>query len=493
MTKKLNELTLVEALKGLENKEFTSVDLVKACFDAMDNTKELNMFITETRENALKQAEESDKRRAEGKALPLDGIPIAHKDMFCTKGIKTTASSKMLGEFVPEYESTVSQKLLDAGVIVLGKVSCDEFAMGGSNKTSYFGPVGNPWKDKTRLDAHIVPGGSSGGSAAVVSSYTAFGATGTDTGGSIRQPAAFCGIVGMKPTYGRCSRWGVVAFASSLDQAGMFGRTVADTAKLMENIMGFDPKDSTSVNMPVPNLSAMIGQDIKGMKVGIPAEYRLDTVPEEIKTAWDEAAEMLKSAGAEIIDISLPYTKYAVSTYYIVAPAEASANLARYDGVRYTYRTKEKVDSLDDMYSKTRAEAFGDEVRRRILMGTYVLSSGYYDAYYTKAQKVRTLIANDFKSAFEKVDVILTPTAPSTAFALDDELSVVDMYMCDVFTIPTSMAGLPGINVPVKKASNGLPIGMQLIGKAFDEETVIKAADALERTAGFELTPDVRG
>ena len=490
---KLNELTMIEALSGLENKEFTAVELVNAYFEAMDATKELNAYITETREIALKQAEESDARRAAGNALPLDGVPIALKDLFCTKGVKTTAASKMLENFVPEYESTVSQKLADAGSILLGKVSNDEFAMGGSNKTSYFGPVTNPWKDKTRADAHIVPGGSSGGSAAVVASFAACASTGTDTGGSIRQPASFCGVVGMKPTYGRCSRWGVVAFASSLDQAGAFGRTVADTAKLLENMMGFDEKDSTSVDLPVPDLSAMVGQDIAGMKIGIPKEYRLDTVPAEIKSAWDKSADLLKEQGAEIVEISLPHTKYAVSTYYIVAPAEASANLARYDGVRYSHRTAENVTSLDDMYQKTRAEGFGEEVRRRILVGTYVLSAGYYDAYYTKAQKVRTLISNDFKTAFETVDAILTPTAPTTAFAVEDALTPVEMYMGDVFTIPTSMAGLPGISVPVAKAENGLPIGMQLIGKAFDEETVIKVADALERVAGFELTPDMRG
>ncbi|MCV6599479.1 MAG: Asp-tRNA(Asn)/Glu-tRNA(Gln) amidotransferase subunit GatA [Alphaproteobacteria bacterium] len=490
---KLNELTMIDALKGLENKDFTAVELVKAYFDAMDATKELNSYITETRDVALKQAEESDKRRAEGKALPMDGLPIAMKDLFCTKGIKTTAASRMLENFVPEYESTVSQNLADAGVVLLGKVSNDEYAMGGSNKTSYFGPVMNPWKDKTRTDAHIVPGGSSGGSAAAVASFAAIGATGTDTGGSIRQPASFTGIVGMKPTYGRCSRWGVVAFASSLDQSGAMCRTVADTALMLENMMGFDPKDSTSVNLPVPNLSAMIGQDIAGMKIGIPAEYRSDNMSTEIKSAWDKAAELLKKQGAEIIDISLPHTKYAVSTYYIVAPAEASANLARYDGVRYGHRTEEKVSSLDDMYAKTRAEGFGEEVRRRILVGTYVLSAGYYDAYYTKAQKVRTLISQDFKEAFEKVDAILTPVTPTTAYAIEDELSPVEMYMGDVFTIPTSMAGLPGISVPVAKAENGLPIGVQLIGKAFDEETVIKVADALERVAGFELTPDIRG
>ena len=484
---------MIEALKGLENKEFTAVELVNSYFEAMDATKELNAYITETREIALKQAEESDARRTAGNELPLDGIPMALKDLFCTKGVRTTASSKMLENFIPEYESTVSEKLADAGMIMLGKVSNDEYAMGSSNKTSYFGPVTNPWKDKTRMDAHIVPGGSSGGSAAAVASFAACVATGTDTGGSIRQPASFCGIVGMKPTYGRCSRWGIISYASSLDQAGAFGRTVADTAKLLENMMGFDVKDSTSVDIAVPNLSAMVGQDIAGMKIGIPSEYRSDDVSEEIKSAWDKTADLLKEQGAEIVEISLPHTKYAVSAYYIVAPAEASANLSRYDGVRYGHRTAEDVSSLDDMYSKTRAEGFGEEVRRRILVGAYVLSAGYYDAYYTKAQRVRTLISNDFKKVFETVDAILTPVAPTTAFALEDELSSVEMFLGDVFTIPTSMAGLPGISVPVAKAENGLPIGMQLIGKAFDEETVIKVADALERVAGFELTPDVRG
>ena len=481
----LTHLTITQALKGLDNKDFTAVELTQAHIDGMEKAKALNAFITETPELALSQAKASDTRRTKGESGDLDGIPLAIKDLFCTENVQTTAASHILEGFKPQYESTVSQKLLDAGSVMLGKANLDEFAMGSSNTTSYYGNVINPWKSENN-DKDLTPGGSSGGSAASVAAYLAMGATGTDTGGSIRQPASFCGISGIKPTYGRCSRWGVVAFASSLDQAGCFARTVEDNALLLRTMSGYDPKDSTSAKKDVPDFVAALNQDVKGLKVGIPKEYRVDGMPEEISTLWEQGIEWLKSAGAEIIDISLPHTHYALPTYYIIAPAEASSNLARYDGVRYGQRAHEK--DLTDMYELTRAQGFGDEVKRRIMIGTYVLSAGYYDAYYIKAQKVRRLISEDFTKAYEKCDVLLTPTAPSAAFAIgENEDDPIKMYLNDVFTVPASLAGLPGMSVPAGKDKDGLPLGLQVIGRAWDEETVLKVAHVLENLAQFKL------
>ncbi len=486
MSKDLLHLTISEALDGLKKKNFTAKELTAAHIKQMEELRSLNAFVTETADHAMKQAEESDKRYAAGNPGKLDGIPLAIKEMFCTKGIRTTASSHILENFVPQYESTVTQKLLDDGSVFIGKTNQDEFAMGGSNITSHFGPVENPWKRNDGHNAKLVPGGSSGGSAAAVSGYMAMGATGTDTGGSIRQPASFCGIVGVKPTYGRCSRWGIIAFSSSLDQAGMFARTVEDSALLLQSISGFDPKDSTSAQVDVPDYASALKQSIKGLRVGIPKEYNIDGVPAEISKIWQQGAQWLKDMGAEIVDISLPHTKYAVPTYYIVAPAEASSNLARYDGVRYGLR--EEGSNLNSTYAKTRAAGFGAEVKRRIMIGTYVLSAGYYDAYYTKAQRIRRLIANDFKAAYEKCDVILTPTAPSSAFGIGENADdPIKMYLGDVFTIPASLAGLPGINVPAGLDSTGMPLGLQVIGKAWDELTMFKTASALEQAAQFQL------
>lgn len=485
----LTKLTIAEARDGLKAKKFSAVELTAAHITAMDSARGLNAFITETPEQAIEGATASDDRFAKGEAGLMEGIPLAIKDLFCTKGTLTTAASHILDGFKPEYESTVTANLWNQGAVMLGKANLDEFAMGSSNETSYYGNVVNPWRRKTD-DKPLVPGGSSGGSASAVASHMAMGATGTDTGGSIRQPAAFTGIVGMKPTYGRCSRWGTVAFASSLDQAGPMTRTVRDTAIMLEAMCGFDPKDSTSVDMKVPNFEAALTGDVRGLKVGIPKEYRLDGLSPEIAALWDQGIEWLKSAGAEIVEISLPHTKYALPAYYIVAPAEASSNLARYDGVRFGLRVE--GNDLDDMYSRTRAEGFGAEVKRRILIGTYALSAGYYDAYYLKAQKVRTKIANDFKEAFKSVDTILTPTSPSAAFAIgekggDDPL---EMYLNDVFTVPASLAGLPGISLPAGMSSDGLPLGLQLLGRPFDEETVIRTAGVLEDAAGFTATPE---
>ncbi len=416
----------------------------------------------------------------------MDGIPIAVKDLFCTEGVPTTAASHILEGFAPTYESTVSRQLRDGGAVMLGKTNLDEFAMGSSNTTSWFGPVKNPWGPKDGRE--LVPGGSSGGSAAAVAARLCLAATGTDTGGSIRQPASFCGIVGLKPTYGRCSRWGIVAFASSLDQAGPMTRTVRDAAIMLGVMAGHDPADSTSMPLPVPDFEAAVGRDIRGLKIGVPKEYRIDGMAAEIDAMWRQGEAWLRDAGAEIVEVSLPHTRYALATYYIIAPAEASSNLARYDGVRFGLRVPGAT--LDEMYQNTRGEGFGAEVRRRILIGTYVLSAGYYDAYYLKAQKVRTLIARDFAQAFERVDVILTPTAPSDAFAIGEKTDdPITMYLNDVFTVPTSLAGLPGISVPVGLSARGLPLGLQLIGRPFDEETVLRAAAALERAAGFEAGP----
>ncbi|HRK97408.1 MAG: Asp-tRNA(Asn)/Glu-tRNA(Gln) amidotransferase subunit GatA [Alphaproteobacteria bacterium] len=490
MTSKLISLTITQALTGLKNKDFSATELVKDHIAQMESCRNLNAMITELPEQALASAAQSDARIAKGEMRPLEGIPIAMKDLFCTKDIRTTAASHILGNFIPPYESTVSQKLIDAGTISVGKTNLDEFAMGGSNTTSYYGAVESPWKSKTHPDKKLVPGGSSGGSAAAVSSGMAMAATGTDTGGSTRQPASFCGIVGVKPTYGRCSRWGIIAFASSLDQAGAFARNVEDSALMIKAMAGHDAKDSTSANKDVPNFSALMKQDIKGLRIGIPKEYRVDGMPQDIIDIWEKGAAMLKAAGAEIIDISLPHTKYAVPTYYIVAPAEASSNLARYDGVRYGLRVEGK--DLQDMYEQTRAEGFGAEVKRRIMIGTYCLSAGYYDAYYTKAQKIRRLISNDFAAAFEKCDAILTPTAPSSAFAIGENSDdPIKMYLGDVFTIPASLAGLPGISVPAALDDQGLPLGLQIIGRAWDEATMFRTAFALEQAIAFSAQPDL--
>jgi aspartyl-tRNA(Asn)/glutamyl-tRNA(Gln) amidotransferase subunit A len=483
----LTHLTIRQALDGLKKKEFTASELVEAHIKASEAARHLNCYITETFDTARAEAKEADKRYAAGKALPLDGIPIAMKDLYCTEGVETTAASLILKGFKPPYESTVSGNMKRDGTISLGKANLDEFAMGSSNTTSGYGNVINPWKRKGD-NKDLVPGGSSGGSAAAVAARIAMGATGTDTGGSIRQPAAFCGITGIKPTYGRCSRFGIIAFASSLDQAGPFGKDVEDCALLLKSMAGWDEKDSTCVNLPVPDYAASLGQSVKGLKVGIPKEYRVEGTSPEIIALWEKAAAMLKDAGAEIIDVSLPHTKYALHAYYVVAPAECSSNLARYDGVRFGARVE--GDNLIDTYENTRAKGFGREVRRRILIGTYVLSAGYYDAYYNKARKVRKLIWNDFIEAYKKVDVLLTPTAPTAAFAIGENQSdPVTMYLNDIFTIPASMAGMPGMSLPVGLSSDGLPLGIQLIGQPFKEETLFRAAHALEKAANFTAVP----
>jgi aspartyl-tRNA(Asn)/glutamyl-tRNA(Gln) amidotransferase subunit A len=484
----LTRLSIAEARDKLAKREISAVELTEAHLLAMDKARALNAFVTETPELAIERAQEADSALKKGEGGALAGIPLGIKDLFCTEGVRTTASSKILGNFVPPYESTISANLKKAGAVMLGKTSLDEFAMGSSNMTSAFGPVISPWKRKSNANTQLVPGGSSGGSAAAVSARLAMGATGTDTGGSIRQPASFCGIVGLKPTYGRCSRWGTVAFASSLDQAGPMTRTVKDAALMLGAMAGYDPKDSTSANLPLPDFAAALDGDIRGLRIGIPKEYRPQGLSAEISKLWDDGVDMLKAAGAQPVEISLPHTKYALATYYIVAPAECSSNLARYDGVRYGLRVEGKT--LDELYARTRGAGFGREVRRRILIGTYVLSAGYYDAYYTKAQKLRTLIAEDFASAFEKVDVILTPTAPSAAFGLGEtDEDPVTMWLNDVFTVPASLAGLPGISVPTGLSQEGLPLGLQLIGRPFDEETVLKVAGVLEAAAGFEAVP----
>ena len=483
----LRDLTIAGAAEGLSKGDFSSRELTAALIEAVEGSRDLNAFITETPELALERAEASDARRAKGEAAgPMDGIPIAVKDLFCTKGVLTTAGSHILDGFRPTYESTVSANLIDAGAVMVGKTNLDEFAMGSSNITSYYGPVKNPWRGTNGKD--LVPGGSSGGSAAAVAARLCPGAIGTDTGGSIRQPASFSGVVGMKPTYGRCSRWGIVAFASSLDQAGPLTRTVEDAAIMLGVMAGHDAKDSTSAPMDVPDFTAACAGGVRGLKVGIPKEYTLDGMPDEIQALWSRGVEWMKDQGCECVDVSLPHTPYALPAYYIVAPAEASSNLARYDGVRYGLRVP--GESLDAMYEATRAEGFGDEVRRRVLIGTYVLSAGYYDAYYIKAQKVRTLIADDFRKAFEAVDVLLTPTTPSAAFAIGDKMDdPVAMYLNDVFTVPASMAGLPAISVPAGLDGGGLPLGLHLIAKPFDEETLFRAAAALEEAAGFDARP----
>jgi aspartyl-tRNA(Asn)/glutamyl-tRNA(Gln) amidotransferase subunit A len=484
----LTHLTIAAALAGLDKKDFTATELTEAHVKAVEDAKDLNAFVTETPDLAMEQAKASDKRRATGQAGALDGSPLAIKDLFCTKGVQTTASSKILKGFIPQYESTVSGKLFADGAVMLGKTSLDEFAMGSSNTTSAYGNVINPWRRQGGNDIDLVPGGSSGGSASIVAARAAMGATGTDTGGSIRQPAAFCGISGIKPTYGRCSRWGVVAFASSLDQPGVFARNAEDCALLLKSAAGYDPKDSTSADKPVPDYAAALNGNVKGLRVGIPKEYRVDGMPKEIETLWQNGIDWLKSAGAEIVDVSLPHTKYALPTYYIIAPAEASSNLARYDGVRYGQRVDGK--NLIEMYENTRAEGFGPEVKRRILIGTYVLSAGYYDAYYVKAQKVRRLIAEDFLNAYKKCDVLLTPTAPSAAFGIgENEDDPIKMYLNDVFTVPASLAGVPAMSVPAGLDAAGLPLGLQIIGRAWDEETVLRVGDFIEKASGFNAMP----
>ncbi len=481
-------LTLAEARDGLKKKTFSATELTKAHIAAIEaGNPMLNAYVLVTPEHALAQAAASDKKLRAGDARPLEGLPLGNKDLFCTKGIRTTACSKILDDFKPTYELTVGSNLWNAGAVMLGKLNNDEFAMGSSNETSAFGPVISPWrrngKDGKPTDAKLVPGGSSGGSSAAVAANLCLAATATDTGGSIRQPAALTGTVGIKPTYGRCSRWGIVAFASSLDQAGPIAKTVRDSAIMLGQMAGHDPKDSTSVDAPVPNYEAALSKGIKGLRVGVPKEYRVEGMSKEIEALWQRGIDWLKSAGATIHEISLPHTKYALPAYYIVAPAECSSNLARYDGVRYGMRVPGR--DIVDMYSQTRAAGFGKEVRRRVMIGTYVLSAGYYDAYYLKAQKVRTLIKRDFDEAWNKVDVVLTPTTPSPAFALGEKSGdPLAMYLEDIFTVTVNMAGLPGMSVPAGISSEGTPLGLQLIGKPFDEETLFRTGQAIEDAAG---------
>ena len=484
---KLTDLTIAEARDGLKKKAFSAVELTEAHIQSVEKARALNAFVTETPEIARAAAAESDKRSASGAMRPLEGIPMGIKDLFCTKGVLTTAGSHILDGFKPPYESTVTRNMFNDGAVMLGKLNMDEFAMGSSNETSYYGPVINPWRRKGS-DTKLVPGGSSGGSSASVAARLVMGATGTDTGGSIRQPAAVTGIAGIKPTYGRCSRWGIVAFASSLDQAGPMARTVRDCAIMLKSMASHDPMDSTSVDIPVPDYEAAMTGNIKGLRVGIPKEYRIDGMPAEIEALWQKGIAWLKDAGAEIVDVSLPHTKYALPAYYIVAPAEASSNLARYDGVRFGLRVPGK--DITSMYENTRAAGFGREVQRRILIGTYVLSAGYYDAYYIKAQKLRTLIARDFEEAYAKCDVLLTPTAPGPAFGIGEKTNdPISMYLNDVFTVTVNLAGLPGLSVPAGLNSEGLPLGLQLIGKAFDESTLFRVGEVIEKAAGATPRP----
>jgi aspartyl-tRNA(Asn)/glutamyl-tRNA(Gln) amidotransferase subunit A len=485
----LTDLTLAALKATLDKKEVSAVEVTEAHLKKLDEHRALNAFITETPERAREMAKASDARRAKGQAGLLEGVPLAIKDLFCTEGVQTTAGSHILEGFVPQYESTVTTNLWKAGAVMVGKTNLDEFAMGSSNMTSYFGGVENPWK-KRGDNRKLVPGGSSGGSAAVVAAYMVPGSTGTDTGGSIRQPAAFAGIVGLKPTYWRCSRWGIVAFASSLDQAGPFARTVRDAAILLRSMAGHDPKDTTSAELAVPNYEAAVGKSVKGKRIGIPKEYRVDGMPAEIERLWEQGRAWLKAAGAELVEVSLPHTKYALPAYYIVAPAEASSNLARYDGVRYGERVPGR--DIISMYENTRADGFGKEVRRRIMIGTYVLSAGYYDAYYLRAQKVRTLIKKDFEDCFAKgIDAMLTPATPSAAFGVGEKggADPVEMYLNDIFTVTVNMAGLPGISVPAGLDGQGLPLGLQLIGRPFDEETLFSLGQVIEDAAG-RFTPE---
>ncbi len=483
----LTDLTIAEALEGLGRRSFSALELADAHLAAIERARPLNAFITETPEAAREMAKASDARRASGAAGLLEGVPLAIKDLFCTEGVLTTAGSHILDGYRPQYESTVTARLWQAGAAMLGKTNMDEFAMGSSNMTSHYGPVESPWKRRGD-NRKLVPGGSSGGSAAAVAAHLAPGATGTDTGGSIRQPASFTGIVGLKPTYGRVSRWGIVAFASSLDQAGPMTRSVADAALMLQAMAGHDAKDSTSADLPVPDFRAAVEGGVTGLRIGIPREYRVDGMPGEIERLWAAGIDWLKRAGAEPVEISLPHTKHALPAYYVIAPAEASSNLARYDGVRFGLRVPGR--SLEEMYEGTRGEGFGAEVRRRVLIGTYVLSAGYYDAYYLRAQRIRSLILRDFTQAFERVDAVLTPATPSTAFAIGEKADdPIAMYLNDVFTVPVNLAGLPGISIPAGLAEDGLPLGLQVIGRAFDEETVLKVARAIERAAGFAALP----
>jgi aspartyl-tRNA(Asn)/glutamyl-tRNA(Gln) amidotransferase subunit A len=480
----LTSLTLAEARTGLANKSFTSLELTDAHLEAIEAARALNAFVMETPDQARAMASEADARIAKGEGRPLAGIPLGIKDLFATKDVRTTACSKILGNFVPTYESTVTSQLWRDGAVMLGKLNNDEFAMGSSNETSCFGPVVNPWR-RDGANTTLVPGGSSGGSASAVAALLCMGATATDTGGSIRQPAAFTATVGVKPTYGRCSRWGIVAFASSLDQAGPIARTVRDAAILLRSMAGHDPKDTTSADRAVPDYEQSLGQSVKGMKIGIPKEYRLDGMPAEIETLWQKGKAWLKEAGAELIDVSLPHTKYALPAYYIVAPAEASSNLARYDGVRYGLREADR--DITGMYEKTRATGFGKEVRRRVMIGTYVLSAGYYDAYYLRAQKLRTLIKKDFEDCFAKgIDALLTPATPSAAFGIGEKGGgdPVEMYLNDIFTVTVNMAGLPAIAVPAGLDAQKLPLALQLIGRPFDEETLFSLGAVIEQAAG---------
>lgn len=484
----LTDLKLAELRDGLAKKEFSARDVTNAYLGRAESAGALNAFIRLTPEHARQQAEASDARIAKGEARPLEGIPLGIKDLFCTEGTQTTAGSHILEGFTPTYESTVSQNLFDDGAVMLGKLNLDEFAMGSSNETSYFGPVVNPWRRQGE-DTKLTPGGSSGGSSAAVAAHLCAGATATDTGGSIRQPASVTGTVGIKPTYGRCSRWGIVAFASSLDQAGPIARDVRDTAILMRSMAGHDPKDSTSIDCPVPDYEAVLGQGVKGLKIGVPKEYRVDGMPAEIETLWQQGIDWMKDQGAEIVDVSLPLTKYALPVYYIVAPAEASSNLARYDGVKYGLRIED--DNIHEMYARTRAEGFGNEVQRRIMIGTYVLSAGYYDAYYLRAQKVRKKIFDEMTAVLNQVDLLLTPSTPSAAFGLGEKTAdPLSMYLNDIFTVTANLAGLPGISVPAGLDGQGLPLGLQLIGRPFDEETVFRGASALEEAANFSARPD---
>ncbi|HET7253016.1 MAG TPA: Asp-tRNA(Asn)/Glu-tRNA(Gln) amidotransferase subunit GatA [Xanthobacteraceae bacterium] len=485
----LTSLTLAEARDRLRRREFSAVELADAHLAAMETARALNAYVLETPDRARAMAEVADAHLAAGNARPLEGLGLGVKDMFATKDVRTTAGSRILDNFVPTYESTVTANLWRDGAVMLGKLNNDEFAMGSSNETSFFGPVISPWRRKGS-NTPLVPGGSSGGSASAVAAGLCLGATGTDTGGSIRQPAAFTGIVGVKPTYGRCSRWGIVAFASSLDQAGPFARTVRDAAILLTSMAGHDPKDTTSVDRPIPDYEASIGKSIRGMKIGIPKEYRIDGLAAEIERLWDQGRQWLEAAGAEVVEVSLPHTKYALPAYYIVAPAEASSNLARYDGVRYGLRVPAR--EIADMYQNTRAEGFGKEVRRRIMIGTYVLSAGYYDAYYLRAQKARTLIKRDFENVFATgVDALLTPATPSAAFGIGEKggADPIEMYLNDVFTVTVNMAGLPGISVSGGLSAEGLPLGLQLIGRPFDEESLFSLGYVIEQAAG-RLSPE---
>lgn len=490
----LTKLTLGQTRDGLAAKKFSAVEVTSSYIAAIEKNRGLNAFITETFDLALTQAKKSDEKISAGTAGDLEGIPLGIKDLFCTKNIRTTCASKMLANFVPTYESTVTQQLLDAGAIMLGKTNMDEFAMGSGNTTSFFGPVINPYK-KQNSDENLVPGGSSGGSAAAVAANLCLGATGSDTGGSIRQPASFTNIVGVKPTYGRCSRYGMIAFASSLDQAGILAKNVFDAALLQRVICGFDKKDSTSTNIATPQFEKLLSSNIRGKKIGIPKEYRIDGMPEEIEKLWQNGIEIIKNRGAELVEISLPHTKYSPAIYYIIAPAECSSNLARFDGVRYGFRASGKNLSLEEMYEKTRAEGFGAEVKKRILIGTYVLSAGYFDAYYKQAQKVRNLVAQDFVAAFKKVDAILTPATPNAAFSIQGSKNFdpVQIYLNDAFTIPANLAGLPAMSVPAGFDNDGLPLGLQIIANHFDEQTMFDVALAIEEGVGIisERTPNV--